>query len=189
MARRLRYCSLVPVTAFLLCAANLTCAQTGAEKKARQKSVSRNEITLPLGFLGASYNFAGTNSQLAGLDGLFSLNRQTTFTWQALGSTSVDNFFFADTGQTQHRRENGFGYAFDLTKNGRNLLVDLSGIGRTLFFRTAVGFQTRVNYNSDSLFGQYTTNPRPKAKIISFQIYDKPSILYDWQGRRSEMRP
>src|ERR1043166_3769608 len=47
MARRLRYCCLVPVTAFLLCAANLTCAQTGAEKKARQKSVSRNEITLP----------------------------------------------------------------------------------------------------------------------------------------------
>jgi len=136
-----------------------------------------------LGFLGTSYNFAGTNSQLAGLDGLFSLNRQTTFTWQALGSTSVDDFFFADTGKTEHRRENGFGYAFDLTRNGRNLLIDLSGIGRTLFFRTAVGFQTRVNYNSDSLFVQYTTDPKPKAKIISFRIYDNPSILYDWQGR------
>src|ERR1051326_4945988 len=135
------------------------------------------------GFLGTSYNFAGTNSQLAGLDGLISINRQTTFTWQALGSTSVDDFFFADTGQTDHRRENGFGYAFDLTRNGHNLLVDLSGIGRTLFFRTAVGFQTRVNYNNESLFIQYTTNPRPKAKIISFQIYDKPSILFDWQGR------
>jgi hypothetical protein len=136
-----------------------------------------------LGFLSTSYNFAGTNSQLAGLDGLFSLNRQTTFTWQALGSTSVDDFFFADTGKTEHRRENGFGYAFDLTRNGRNLLIDLSGIGRTLFFRTAVGFQTRVNYNSDSLFVQYTTDPKPKAKIISFRIYDNPSILYDWQGR------
>ena len=136
-----------------------------------------------LGFLSTSYNFAGTNSQLAGLDGLFSLNRQTTFTWQALGSTSVDDFFFADTGKTEHHRENGFAYAFDLTKNGRNLLIDLSGIGRTLFFRTAVGFQTRVNYNSDSLFVQYTTDPKPKAKIISFRIYDNPSILYDWQGR------
>jgi hypothetical protein len=136
-----------------------------------------------LGFLGTSYNFAGTNSQLAGLDGLISINRQTTFTWQALGSTSVDDFFFADTGNTEHRRENGFGYAFDLNKNGRNLVLDLSGIGRTLFFRTAVGFQTRVNYNREGLLVQYTTNPKPKAKIISFQIYDNPSILYDWQGR------
>ena len=136
-----------------------------------------------LGFLGTSYNFAGTNSQLAGLDGLISINRQTTFSWQALGSTSVNDFFFADSGKTDHRRENGFGYAFDLARNGRNWLVDSSGTGRTLFFRTAVGFQTRVNYNNESLFIQYTTNPRPKAKIISFQIYDKPSILFDWQGR------
>jgi hypothetical protein len=136
-----------------------------------------------VGFLGTSYNFAGTNSQLAGLDGLISINRQTTFSWQALGSTSVDDFFFADTGTTDHRRENGFGYAFDLTRNGRNWLIDSSGIGRTLFFRTAVGFQTRVNYNNESLVVQYTTNPRPKAKIISFRIYDKPSMLFDWQGR------
>ena len=136
-----------------------------------------------LGFLGTSYNFAGTNSQLAGLDGLISINRQTTFSWQALGSTSVNDFFFADTGKTDHRRENGFGYAFDLARTGRNWLIDSSGTGRTLFFRTAVGFQTRVNYNNESLFIQYTTNPRPKAKIISFQIYDKPSILFDWQGR------
>ncbi|HJP91613.1 MAG TPA: DUF5916 domain-containing protein [Pyrinomonadaceae bacterium] len=136
-----------------------------------------------LGFLGTSYNFAGTNSQLASLDGLISINRQITFSWQALGSTSVEDFFFADTGRTQHRRENGFGYAFDLTRNGRNWLVDSSGIGRTLFFRTAVGFQTRVNYNNETLFVQYTTEPRPTAKIISFQIYDKPSMLFDWQGR------
>ena len=136
-----------------------------------------------LGFLGTSYNFAGTNSQLAGLDGLISINRQTTFSWQALGSTSVNDFFFADSGKTDHRRENGFGYAFDLARTGRNWFIDSSGTGRTLFFRTAVGFQTRVNYNNESLFIQYTTNPRPKAKIISFQIYDKPSILFDWQGR------
>lgn len=136
-----------------------------------------------LGFLGTSYNFAGTNSQLAGLDGLISIDRKTTFSWQALGSTSVDDFFFADSGETRHRRENGLGYAFDYNRNGRHLVLDLSGIGRTLFFRTAVGFQTRVNYNREALFVQYTTEPKPKAKIISFQIYDSPSILFDWQGR------
>src|ERR1044072_6584712 len=114
---------------------------------------------------------------------MISIKRQTTFNSQALGSTSVNDFFFADSGKTDHRRENGFGYAFDLARNGRNWLVDSSGTGRTLFFLTAVGFQTRVNYNNESLFIQYATNPRPKAKIISFQIYDKPSILFDWQGR------
>src|SRR5438874_2034958 len=136
-----------------------------------------------VGFLGTSYNFAGTNSQLASIDGLPSINRQTTLSGQILGSTSVNDFFFADTGKTLHRRENGLGYAFDYNRNGRHLVVDLSGIGRTQFFRTAVGFQTRVNYNRQGLFVQYTTEPKPKAKIISFQIGDNPSVLYDWQGR------
>src|SRR5207253_1514603 len=136
-----------------------------------------------VGFLGTSYNFAGTNSQLASVDGLLSINRQTTLSGQILGSTSVNDFFFADTGKTLHRRENGLGYAFDYSRNGRHLVIDLSGIGRTQFFRIAVGFQTRVNYNRQGLFVQYTTEPKPKAKIISFQIYDNPSVLYDWQGR------
>src|SRR5438477_9410355 len=136
-----------------------------------------------IGFLATSYDFAGTNSRLAGFDGLYSINRQTTFSWQVLGSTSVNDFFFADTGKTLHRRESGAGYAFDYNRNGKHLVVDLSGIGRTQFFRTAVGFQTRVNYNRQGLLVQYTTEPKPKAKIISFQIYDNPSVLYDWQGR------
>jgi len=136
-----------------------------------------------VGFLGTSYNFAGTNSQLAGFDGLFSLDKQYTFSWQVLGSTSINDFFFADTGNTLHRRESGLGYAFDYNRNGRHLVIDLSGIGRTQFFRTAVGFQTRVNYNREGLFAQYTTEPKPKAKIISIRVYDNPSVLYDWQGR------
>ena len=136
-----------------------------------------------IGLLGTSYNFAGTNSQLGGFDGLFSLNRQTTFSWQVLGSTTVNDFFFPDTGTTRHARENGLGYSFDYNRNGKHLVIDLSGIGRTQFFRTAVGFQTRVNYNREGLLVQYTTEPKPKAKIISFQIYDNPSVLFDWQGR------
>ena len=51
--------------------------------------------------------------------------RQTTFGWQVLGSTSVDDFFFADTGNTQHRRENGFGYALRVH---RSIIVNLDKI-------------------------------------------------------------
>jgi hypothetical protein len=136
-----------------------------------------------VGFLGTSYNFAGNNSQLAGFDGLVSLNRRTTFSWQVLGSTSVNDFFFADTGKTLHRRGNGLGYSFDYSKNGRHLSYDLFGIGRTLFFRTAVGFQRRVNYNSESLYVQYITEPKPKAKIISWKFANNASITFNWQGR------
>ena len=136
-----------------------------------------------IGFLATSHDFAGTNSRLASVDGLYSLNRQTTFSWQVLGSTSVDDFFFAHTGERLHRRENGLGYAFDMTRNGRNLLVDLSGTGQTQYFRTAIGFQTRVNYNQEGIFVQYTSDPKPNAKLVSWRIYDNPVILFDWQGR------
>ena len=59
-----------------------------------------------------------TNSQLAGFDGLFSISRQTTLSGQIIGSTSVNDFFFADSGKTLHRRESGLGYAFDYNRNG-----------------------------------------------------------------------
>src|SRR5438874_4860217 len=97
-----------------------------------------------IGFLATSYDFAGTNSRLAGFDGLYLINRQTTFSWQVLGSTSVNDFFFADTGKTLHRRESGTGYAFDYNLNGKHLAVDLSGIGATQFFRCAVGLSTML---------------------------------------------
>ncbi|HEY2846919.1 MAG TPA: DUF5916 domain-containing protein [Pyrinomonadaceae bacterium] len=136
-----------------------------------------------IGFLATSYDFAGTNSRLAGIDGLYSLNSQTTFSWQVLGSTGVNDFFFPDTGVTSHRRESGLGYAFDYSRNGKHLVIDFNGIGRTRFFRTAVGFQTRVNYNREGVLVQYTTEPKPKAKIISWSFYTSPSILFDFQGR------
>jgi len=136
-----------------------------------------------IGFLATTYDFAGISNRLASMDGLYSLDRQTTFSWQVLGSTSKDDFFFPKTGITVHKRENGFGYAYDLTRNGRQLLVEASGNGETQFFRTLIGFQTRVNFNRDGVFIQYTSEPKPKAKIVSWRIYANPSILFDWQGR------
>ena len=41
-----------------------------------------------IGFLGTSYNFIEKHNQLAGIDGRFKLNKQTTFTFQVLGTTS-----------------------------------------------------------------------------------------------------
>src|SRR2546422_8074835 len=103
-----------------------------------------------IGFLGTTYNFAGTNNQLAGFDGRFRIDKQTTFSWQALGTTSRKDFFFSDSGQRLLRKEKGFAYAYDYNKDGRHFGYDLSGVGRTLFFRSDVGFNRRVNTNNQN---------------------------------------
>ena len=136
-----------------------------------------------IGFLGTTYNFAGTNNQLAGFDGRFRVDKQTTFSWQALGTTSRKDFFFSDSGQTLLRKENGFAYAYDYNKDGRHFGYDLSGVGRTLFFRSDVGFNRRVNTNNQNLFVRYNSEPKPKAKLVSWRIYDDVSTNFDWQGR------
>jgi Domain of unknown function (DUF5916)/Carbohydrate family 9 binding domain-like len=136
-----------------------------------------------IGFLGTTYNFAGTDNQLAGFDGRFRKDKQTTFSWQLLGTTSLNDFFFADQGQTLRRRENGLAYAFDLNKDGRHFGYELSGVGRTRYFRSDVGFNRRVNTNNDNLFVRYSSEPKPKAKLISWRVYDDFSTNYDWQGR------
>jgi hypothetical protein len=136
-----------------------------------------------VGFLGTTYNFAGTHNQLAGFDGRLHIDKQTTFSWHALGTTSRKDFFFADSGQRLLRRENGFAYAYDYNKNGRHFGYELSGVGRTLYFRSDVGFNRRVNTNNQNLFVRYNSEPKPKAKLVSWRIYDDISTNFDWQGR------
>jgi Domain of unknown function (DUF5916)/Carbohydrate family 9 binding domain-like len=136
-----------------------------------------------IGFLGTTYNFAGTDNQLAGFDGRQRINKQTTFSWQALGTTSMNDFFYADSGQTLRRRENGFAYAYDYNQDGRHFGYDFSGVGRTRYFRSDVGFNRRVNTNNDNLFVRYNSEPKPKAKLVSWRFYDDISTNFDWQGR------
>jgi hypothetical protein len=136
-----------------------------------------------VGFLGTTYNFAGTNNQLAGFDGRLRINKQTTFSWQALGTTSRTDFFYPDTGQQLLRHENGFAYAFDYNKDGRHFGYDFTGVGRTLYFRSDVGFNRRLNTNNQNLFVRYNSEPKPKAKLVSWRFYDDISTNFDWQGR------
>lgn len=136
-----------------------------------------------VGFLGTTYNFAGTYNHLAGFDGRFRLNNQTTFSWQALGTTSLNDFFYADSGQRLRRHENGFAYAFDYNKNGRHFGYDISGVGRTLYFRSDVGFNRRVNTNNNNFFFRYNSEPKPKATLISWRVYDDFSTNYNWQAQ------
>lgn len=136
-----------------------------------------------IGFLGTTYNFAGTHNHLAGFDGRFRLDKQTIFSWQVLGTTSLNDFFFPESGQSLRRKEKGFAYAFDYNKDGRHFGYELSGVGRTRYFRSDIGFNRRVNTNNDSLFVRYNSEPKPKARLISWRVYNAFGSNYNWQGQ------
>ena len=138
-----------------------------------------------LGILATSYNFIEKHNQLVAVDGRFRLDKQTTVTFQTLGTTSR-NFFFDPndpvTG-TRYRTGNGFGYSFDYNVSGRNWGYELYGEGFTRDYRADVGFFQRQNSNFNFAFVRYNSDPKPKQKIISYHIHNASHIDYDWQGR------
>ena len=138
-----------------------------------------------LGMLATSYNFIEKHNQLVAFDGRFRLDKQTTLTFQTIGTTSR-NFFFDpnDSVQsTRYRTGNGFGYSFDYNVSGRNWGYELYGEGFTQDFRADVGFFQRQNSNFNSAFVRYNSDPKPKQKIISYHIHNFTHMDYDWQGR------
>ena len=136
-----------------------------------------------LGMLATSYNFIEKLNQVLAVDGRFRLNKQTTTSFQLLGTTSRNFFFDPDDGVNRYRTGNGFGYSADYNVSGRNWGWEVYGEGFTQDYRTDVGFVERTNSNFN--FGQirYNSDPNPKKKIISYHIHNFSHIDYDWQGR------
>lgn len=138
-----------------------------------------------IGMLATSYNFIEKHNQLFAVDGRFRLDKQTTLSFQTLGTTSR-NFFFDPTDpvqQTRYRTGNGFGYSFSYNVSGRNWGYELFGEGFTKDYRADVGFFQRQNSNFNFAFIRYNSDPKPKQKIISYHIHNASHIDYDWQGR------
>jgi hypothetical protein len=134
-----------------------------------------------IGFLGTYHRFVDRYNELAGLDGRFQIDKTTTFSWQVLATHSRRPFFFPEEGKTLDRKENGFIYAFDYNKDARHFGYDLSGVGRTRYYRSEVGFNRRSNINNYNGFFRYNSEPKPKARLVSWRVYTAPSASIDWQ--------
>ncbi len=136
-----------------------------------------------LGFLATHYRFVDRYNELAGFDGRFRIDKQKTFSWQVLATRSRNLFFYPDEGRRLDRKQNGFIYAVEFNQDGRHFGQQFSAVGRTRFYRSDVGFNRRVNTNNVSYFVRYTSEPKPKAKLISWRVFTAPSSNFDWQGR------
>jgi hypothetical protein len=136
-----------------------------------------------IGFLGTYRRFVDTYNELGGFDGRFRLDKQTTFSWQVLTTYSRQFFFYPDEGRSFDRKEPGLAYATSYDKDGRHWGYNFSTVGRTRYFRSDVGFSRRTNTNNFNLFVRYNSEPKPKAKLVSWRVYNAFGGNYDWQGR------
>src|SRR5678816_4456663 len=136
-----------------------------------------------LGMVATTYNFIDKHNQVLAFDGRFRLDKQTTTSFQLLGTTSRNFFFDADDGATRYRTGNGFGYSADYNVSGRNWGWELYGEGFTKDYRADVGFVQRTNSNFNYGLIRYNSDPNPKKKIISYHVHNVTHVDYDWQGR------
>jgi uncharacterized protein DUF5916/cellulose/xylan binding protein with CBM9 domain len=136
-----------------------------------------------IGLLATSYNFIEKHNQVGSIDGRFRLNKETTATFNVIGTTSRNFFFDPNEGKTRYRTGNGFGYSADYNVSGRNWGWELYGEGFTRDYRTDVGFVQRTNSNFSSAFLRYNSEKNPKKTIISYHLHNFTHFDYDWQGR------
>lgn len=136
-----------------------------------------------LGMMATTYNFIEKHNQVLGVDGRFRLDKQTTASFQLLGTTSRNFFFDPDDGVNRYRTGNGLGYSADYNVSGRNWGWEFYGEGFTQDYRADVGFVQRTNSNFNYGLIRYNSDPNPKKKIISYHVHSLTHADYDWQGR------
>jgi hypothetical protein len=136
-----------------------------------------------LGLIATSYNFIENHNQLGGFDGRFRINPKTVLNFQILGTTTRTFFFDPDRAEQVYRTGNGLGYNWNYDVTGRHFGYFIGGTGRTRDYRANVGFTRRTNTNSVDNFWRYSSEPKPKATLISWRISQFNNVEYDWQGR------
>lgn len=167
-----------------------------------------------IGILLTSYNFIEKHNQLGGIDGRFKISKQKTLSFQVLGSTSrrcfqepaldthrpgpADGCFVgyspipgnplqpAET-RNYYRSGNGLAYNFSYNRDGRHFYYGFNGNGQTRDYRADVGFTRRTNTNFEGGYVGYGSEPKPKAKMISWNVNSSAGMNFSWQGLSQNM--
>ncbi len=119
-------------------------------------------------YLGAIVTSRDDN-RVAGLDGRFILDANTTVTFQVLGTSSEQG--------------NGAGFFAQWRRSGRHLTWTLEGEGRTPHYRAGLGFTAQTDTNRWSVNTRYDSEPRPSATLISWSAINTVLSQWDWDGR------
>jgi hypothetical protein len=136
-----------------------------------------------VGLLGTAYSFANRNNYVGGFDSRIKFNKQTTLDFQVLGTNSRRCTLAAKKEDDTCQTLNGFAYAYNFTQSKRHLGWNVNGVGRTQGYRADVGFTRRVNTDSHNFNIWYTTEPKPKAKVVSWEFDSYLGGNHDFQGR------
>ena len=152
-----------------------------------------------LGLLITSYNFIEKHNQLGGIDGRFKLSAQKTLSFQVLGTHTRDCFsdpaanlyqplssapcFNGGSTRDFYRTGNGFLYSVNYNRDGRHFFYGANAGGRTRDYRAEVGFTRRTNTNNAGFYTGYSSEPKPKATLIQWNLNSSTGINFDWQGR------
>lgn len=136
-----------------------------------------------IGLIASDYSFIEKHNQVLGFDGRFRIDPKTIFTFQVIGTHSRRFFFDSDLGSSEYRTGNGLGYFVNLDYTGRHFGYFFQSEGRSSNYRADVGFTRRTNTNTSTGFIRLSTEPNPKAKLISIRFISPVNQIYDFQGR------
>ncbi len=141
-----------------------------------------------VGLFGTSYNFVKRHNQVGGFDGRFKLNPTTVASFEVIGTTLHDcgRDFSSGALALGCFSNKGFAYSGSYDVTGRHTGWFFSVGGRTRDYRADVGFTQRTDTNSAFYAYRWNTEPKPKAKLISFRVQNFTGISYDWRGRSQD---
>ncbi|HMJ24606.1 MAG TPA: DUF5916 domain-containing protein, partial [Pyrinomonadaceae bacterium] len=162
-----------------------------------------------IGILLTSYNFIEKHNQLGGVDGRFKISKQKTFSFQVLGTisrkcfnepaldthrpgpadgcfvgyspTAADPFRPAET-RNYYRTGKGLAYRYEYQRDGRHFYYGFNGNGQSPDYFADVGFTRRRNTNFAGGYMGYSSEPKPKARMISWNLNANAGGNFNWQG-------
>lgn len=136
-----------------------------------------------IGFFGTMRTFPRQRNFTGGFDGTFKLNPKTVLNFQVTGTHSRRNFYNPNADLSSYRTGNGLGYYFSVDYTEKNRGWFFEAFGRSRYYRADAGFTQRVNTNSLFFVNRFSTEPKPKAKIIRIDWRQFARVNYDWKGR------